>query len=133
MIYPSYGVFHSCLCWSTGASKLSLDDLLAPLAGRAPRDLHDAHAREGGRVAHARPPLARRGAEDAHALEARERAGATNDTMRCRAPVVCPYVERAEGGRAMALFEEMDGWLERTTGGAVDAMFLGCVGGVEVV
>ena len=41
--------------------------------------------------------------------------------------------ERAEGGRAMALFEEMDGWLERTTGGAVDAMFLGCVGGVEVV
>ena len=41
--------------------------------------------------------------------------------------------EAAEGGRAMALFEEMDAWLERTTGGAVDAMFLGCVGGVEVV
>lgn len=41
--------------------------------------------------------------------------------------------EAAEGGRAMKLFEEMDGWLEKMHGGSVDAMFLGCVGGVEVV
>ncbi|RDX50882.1 hypothetical protein OH76DRAFT_1555381 [Lentinus brumalis] len=41
--------------------------------------------------------------------------------------------EKALGGRAMALFEEFDGWLERHTGGTVDAMFLGCVGGVAVV
>ncbi|KAI0705019.1 hypothetical protein C8T65DRAFT_653452 [Cerioporus squamosus] len=41
--------------------------------------------------------------------------------------------EKALGGRAMALFEEFDGWLEEHTGGTVDAMFLGCVGGVAVV
>lgn len=41
--------------------------------------------------------------------------------------------EKALGGRAMALFEEFDGWLEQHTGGTVDAMFLGCVGGVAVV
>ncbi|KAI0766101.1 hypothetical protein BD413DRAFT_605949 [Trametes elegans] len=41
--------------------------------------------------------------------------------------------EKALGGRAMALFEEFDGWLERETAGTVDAMFLGCVAGVAVV
>ncbi|EIW58152.1 uncharacterized protein TRAVEDRAFT_28892 [Trametes versicolor FP-101664 SS1] len=41
--------------------------------------------------------------------------------------------EKALGGRAMALFEEFDGWLERETGGTVDAMFLGCVAGVAVI
>ncbi|KAI0718042.1 hypothetical protein C8T65DRAFT_706971 [Cerioporus squamosus] len=41
--------------------------------------------------------------------------------------------EKALGGRAMALFEEFDGWLEQHTGGTVDAMFLGCVGGVAVI
>ncbi|KAI0091617.1 hypothetical protein BDY19DRAFT_983891 [Irpex rosettiformis] len=38
--------------------------------------------------------------------------------------------EKAEGGRAMQLFEELDGWLDETKGGTVDATFLGCVGGV---
>lgn len=37
---------------------------------------------------------------------------------------------KEEGGVAMALFEELDWWLERRTGGTVDAMLLGCVGGV---
>ena len=41
--------------------------------------------------------------------------------------------EKELGGRAMKLFEEFDGWLERETGGTVDAMFLGCVGGVTVI
>ena len=41
--------------------------------------------------------------------------------------------EKALGGRAMKLFEEFDGWLERETGGTVDALLLGCVGGVAVV
>ncbi|KAI8985766.1 hypothetical protein BD414DRAFT_462425 [Trametes punicea] len=41
--------------------------------------------------------------------------------------------EKELGGRAMKLFEEFDGWLERETGGTVDAMFLGCVGGVAVI
>ncbi|KAI0676099.1 hypothetical protein C8Q78DRAFT_369024 [Trametes maxima] len=41
--------------------------------------------------------------------------------------------EKTLGGRAMKLFEEFDGWLEREMGGTVDAMFLGCVGGVAVV
>jgi hypothetical protein len=34
--------------------------------------------------------------------------------------------EKAEGGRAMALFEDLDNWLEA---GTVDATLLGCVGG----
>ncbi|KAI0741328.1 hypothetical protein C8Q80DRAFT_1221427 [Daedaleopsis nitida] len=41
--------------------------------------------------------------------------------------------EKALGGRAMKLFEEFDGWLERETGGTVDALLLGCVGGVADV
>ncbi|RPD64072.1 hypothetical protein L226DRAFT_544758 [Lentinus tigrinus ALCF2SS1-7] len=41
--------------------------------------------------------------------------------------------EKAQGGRAMALFEEFDAWLEQHTRGTVDGMFLGCVGGVAVV
>ncbi|KAH9928451.1 uncharacterized protein BXZ73DRAFT_48526 [Epithele typhae] len=41
--------------------------------------------------------------------------------------------EKEQGGRAMKLFEEMDTWLEKETKGSVDAMFLGCVGGVDVV
>ena len=41
--------------------------------------------------------------------------------------------EKTEGGRAMQLFEELDGWLEETKGGTVDATFLGCVGGVTWV
>ncbi|KAI0358143.1 hypothetical protein OH77DRAFT_1421438 [Trametes cingulata] len=41
--------------------------------------------------------------------------------------------EKELGGRAMKLFEEFDGWLERETAGTVDAMFIGCVGGVAVI
>ncbi|THH03322.1 hypothetical protein EW145_g6351 [Phellinidium pouzarii] len=38
--------------------------------------------------------------------------------------------DKAKGGRAMALLEELDAWLEERSQGAVDAMLLGCVGGV---
>jgi len=38
--------------------------------------------------------------------------------------------EKAEGGRAMALFEDLDTWLEVNRAGTVDATLLGCVGGV---
>jgi hypothetical protein len=40
-----------------------------------------------------------------------------------------------EGGHrlAMALFEELDDWLDKKTRGTVDALLLGCVGGVSVV
>lgn len=38
--------------------------------------------------------------------------------------------EKAEGGRAMQLFEEFDAWVEQKMGGNIDAMLLGCVGGV---
>ncbi|KAI0343326.1 hypothetical protein BDW22DRAFT_1394270 [Trametopsis cervina] len=41
--------------------------------------------------------------------------------------------EKAEGGRAMQLFEELDTWLEVEKGGTVDATLLGCVGGVAWV
>lgn len=41
--------------------------------------------------------------------------------------------EKAEGGHAMRLFEELDPWLEEYTGGSVDALMLGCVGGVVMI
>jgi hypothetical protein len=31
------------------------------------------------------------------------------------------------------LFEELDAWLDAKTGGTVDAMLLGCVGGITLV
>jgi hypothetical protein len=40
---------------------------------------------------------------------------------------------KAYGGVAMELFEELDGWLEVKTEGKVDALLMGCVGGVTVV
>ncbi|EGN96948.1 hypothetical protein SERLA73DRAFT_57990 [Serpula lacrymans var. lacrymans S7.3] len=40
---------------------------------------------------------------------------------------------KAEGGRAMKLFEEFDEWLDSKTGGTVDALLLGCVSGETVV
>ena len=40
---------------------------------------------------------------------------------------------KAYGGVAMQLFEELDGWLEEKTEGKVDALLMGCVGGVTVV
>ena len=41
--------------------------------------------------------------------------------------------EKVEGGEAMQLFERVDDFLETHTGGAVDATFVGCVGGVVVI
>ena len=41
--------------------------------------------------------------------------------------------EKEFGGRAMYLFEEFDDWLEKETGGTVEPLLLGCVGGVDVV
>ena len=38
---------------------------------------------------------------------------------------------KEEGGAAMALFERLDDWLDKTTGGAVDALLMGCVGGID--
>ena len=40
---------------------------------------------------------------------------------------------KAEGGVAMRLFEELDEWIEKRTGGTVDTMLLGCVAGVVSV
>lgn len=41
--------------------------------------------------------------------------------------------EKADGGRAMILFEEFDRYVEESTGGTVDVLLLGCVGGETVV
>lgn len=40
---------------------------------------------------------------------------------------------KAEGGPAMRLFEQLDGWLEEETAGTVDALLMSCVGGVTRV
>jgi hypothetical protein len=42
---------------------------------------------------------------------------------------------KAEGGAgaAMEMFEKLDGWLEEKTGGKVDALLLGCIGGIAVI
>ncbi|KAF8075052.1 hypothetical protein FPV67DRAFT_1475846 [Lyophyllum atratum] len=40
---------------------------------------------------------------------------------------------KEQGGVAMALFEELDAWVERKTEGTVDALLLGCVAGVVSV
>ncbi|KAF4610913.1 hypothetical protein D9613_007233 [Agrocybe pediades] len=37
---------------------------------------------------------------------------------------------KAQGGAAMQLFEELDAWLDKKTGGKVDALLMGCVAGV---
>lgn len=36
-------------------------------------------------------------------------------------------------GPAMQLFEKLDGWLEERTGGKVDGMLVGSVGGIVVI
>ncbi|TFK48370.1 hypothetical protein OE88DRAFT_1684387 [Heliocybe sulcata] len=41
--------------------------------------------------------------------------------------------EKEAGGGAMRVFERLDAWIERATAGTVDAMLVGCVGGVVVV
>ncbi|KAI0057402.1 hypothetical protein BV25DRAFT_1812524 [Artomyces pyxidatus] len=40
---------------------------------------------------------------------------------------------KAQGGHAMVLFEKLDAWLDQRTGGRVDAMLVGSVGGVVSV
>jgi len=40
---------------------------------------------------------------------------------------------KAYGGASMELFEELDKWLDEKTGGTVDALLMGCVGGVMVI
>ena len=37
--------------------------------------------------------------------------------------------EKEGGGRAMVLFEKLDEYVEESTGGTVDVLLLGCVGG----
>ncbi|KAH6874322.1 hypothetical protein BKA70DRAFT_1350465 [Coprinopsis sp. MPI-PUGE-AT-0042] len=39
----------------------------------------------------------------------------------------------AAAGAAMEMFEKLDGWLEEKTGGKVDALLLGCIGGIAVI
>jgi len=41
--------------------------------------------------------------------------------------------EKAEGGRAMMLFEQFDEYVEQVTGGTIDVLLLGCVGGETVI
>jgi len=41
--------------------------------------------------------------------------------------------EKAEGGRAMALFEEFDAWIDREMEGTVDTLLIGGVGGYAIV
>ena len=41
--------------------------------------------------------------------------------------------EKAQGGRAMQLFEEFDTWLETESAGTADALLIGCVGGITTV
>jgi len=39
----------------------------------------------------------------------------------------------AEGDWSLRLFEKMDAWMDSFTGGTVDAMMLGCVGGIIAI
>jgi len=41
--------------------------------------------------------------------------------------------EKAEGGRAMILFEVFGRYMEEATGGTVDVLLLGCVGGETLI
>ncbi|KAF9458872.1 hypothetical protein BDZ94DRAFT_1225561 [Collybia nuda] len=40
---------------------------------------------------------------------------------------------KEQGGVAMELFERLDAWVEEKTGGTVDALLMGCVGGIMTV
>lgn len=40
---------------------------------------------------------------------------------------------KEEGGVAMKLFEELDAWIDKKTGGTVDPLLLGCVAGIMTV
>jgi hypothetical protein len=41
--------------------------------------------------------------------------------------------EKELGGRAMELFEVFDEWLEKKSGGTVDATLISCAGGVAII
>ena len=41
--------------------------------------------------------------------------------------------EKEKGGRAMALFEDLDEYVEKKFGGTVDVLLMGCLGGVVTV
>jgi len=41
--------------------------------------------------------------------------------------------EKDKGGRAMALFEDLDEYVEKKFGGTVDVLLMGCLGGVVTV
>ena len=41
--------------------------------------------------------------------------------------------EKDKGGRAMALFEDLDEYVETKFGGTVDVLLLGCLGGVVTI
>ena len=41
--------------------------------------------------------------------------------------------QKGKDGEVMAMFEQLDGWLEKKTQGSVDVILLGCVGGVAIV
>jgi hypothetical protein len=41
--------------------------------------------------------------------------------------------EKDRGGRAMALFEDLDEYVESKFGGMVDVLLMGCLGGVVIV
>ena len=41
--------------------------------------------------------------------------------------------EKEKGGRAMALFEDLDEYVEKKFGGTVDVLLIGCLGGVVTV
>ena len=40
---------------------------------------------------------------------------------------------KAQGGPAMAFFEELDAWIDKKTDGKVDTLLIGCVGGVTAI
>lgn len=40
---------------------------------------------------------------------------------------------KEQGGVAMKLFEKLDVWVEHRTGGTVDPLLMGCVGGIMIV
>ena len=41
--------------------------------------------------------------------------------------------EKDKGGRAMALFEDLDAYVEEKFGGTVDVLLMGCLGGIVTI
>lgn len=66
------------------------------------------------------------------------RIPSTSSSESCSDPYVAELQKKREKaavpyGPAMQLFEKLDGWLEERTGGKVDGMLVGSVGGVVVI